>query len=443
MSRRFTMAGCAIVLLAVIVFFYSCHKNAAQPVNDPDGFAKKASDWFSTTVVAPETKMLSLPFSVLAQNSDARRFARMGRIQRILQWGDARLYNEGGIKYIVVPLDESIKPFKNKKFEFFRDLIIYADKSGTMKMAVIEVLGKENTTLGDDLQSLVHTAFRNKFLGQSEKLASVDASVIFYGRNYSLDQSFVVQAGTMKAAKAAIRTYKRSSLLPVPSVQSIKDGSILATPMKTIADAGGCGCSTTYTVGVTYDINTGEIYGVDILDESSDCGNIHAGDGDNPGGNPAPPDPDCVNAAMETFAGLMDVSTASEIVDNGISQIDALTKNYNPVWTCLKNVTWLLRSTEKGTVKLIDQQNMIWQWQSLTHDKIALVGFVLPGASVDIVQESGTPSFTEGTTNILVAGMKLDFTVKYSYVCNCNGVNPFYVQNAYQSTCFFNAAANQ
>ena len=438
---RHTFAGCLAALATVVFFSYSCHKNSSLNAADADGFSKKAADWFTDSVVAPEKKILALPFSVLAQNSNLRRFARMGRIDRILKWSDARSYNEAGMKYMVVPLDEKIKPFKNQKFEFFRDVVFYSSSSGPMKMAIIEVLSKENGSLGDDLDLIAHNTFRNRYLGQNEKMAGIDATVFFYGTNYTFDASFAVQGGIWGSTKAAIRTYRKSSLLPVPSVASIKDGSILATPMKTIAGGAGCGCQTTYTVGVTYDINSGEVLGVDILDESSDCGNIHAGEGDGGGGAPQPPDKDCLDACAQAASDLSNATTASDIVSTEITSIDALTKNYNPTWVCLKALTWALWSTEKGTVKLTDSQHNTWQWETLVHDKIALTGF--PAGGVEVVQESGTASFTPGTPNVLYAGMQLIYTVKYTPICNCPIIKDVASFNIpYVSSCIFGAKPN-
>lgn len=137
---------------------------------------------------------------------------------------------------------------------------------------------------------------------------------------------------------------------------------------------------------------------------------------------------DETNECVESFLGnptqLSDgVQTASEVISENVSTIDAITKWKKPEWVCLKSLTWALNSREEGQVQLVDPQTNKWEWKFLNHIQgLSFVGASY-GGTVTPLEDVGTPSFVAGTSNILYAGMEVKFKVKYSPVCNCPGVD--------------------
>lgn len=127
----------------------------------------------------------------------------------------------------------------------------------------------------------------------------------------------------------------------------------------------------------------------------------------------------CVEEATNNFNNTLTQSTTvSEKIITRISDIDQFTKHKDPVWKCFKGFGgWQLNSQEIGVIKLVDVPNNIWNWVSLEHGGMSMTGSPLPGASVSFSQGIGTPSIST-----LYAGMSLNFTVTYSFVCNCPNI---------------------
>lgn len=108
-------------------------------------------------------------------------------------------------------------------------------------------------------------------------------------------------------------------------------------------------------------------------------------------------------------------SVASELLSTTISIIDGFKKHKDPTWKCFKGFGgWELISQEIGIIELVDVDDDIWHWKSLSHGGISMSGSTLPGVSVSYNQGIGTPS-----VSTLYAGMSLNFSVSYSFVCNC------------------------
>ncbi len=167
------------------------------------------------------------------------------------------------------------------------------------------------------------------------------------------------------------------------------------------------------------------------------------GGGGGGGGSGSTAQDDCANAAYQAADEMSSSSsTSSQIIGMGVTDIDALTKNVNPTWVCLTNLTWNLVSQEAGTVKLTNAATNRWEWQTLTHVGITKTGGSV-GGTVTTDSGTGTPSFTPGTTGILVAGMSVHFNVTYAPAgAHCPVldiiIQPYTIP--YTAGCFFNAA---
>ena len=149
------------------------------------------------------------------------------------------------------------------------------------------------------------------------------------------------------------------------------------------------------------------------------------GGGGSGGGGGGPTENTCAIQCTAAFNALVNGSTVvSETVNLHVSDISGLTKNKNPEWRILKNLTWALFSHEIGTIEHVTYPYDRWEWRTLTHQSITLAGMPT-GGSISFSQGVGTPSFTPGTPGVLYAGMSLSFTVTYSAACNCPGVNIF------------------
>jgi hypothetical protein len=118
------------------------------------------------------------------------------------------------------------------------------------------------------------------------------------------------------------------------------------------------------------------------------------------------------------------VESVSEQISSHVTDINGITKNKNPEWKILKALTWSLVSHEIGTIEHVNYPVDRWEWRTLTHGSISFTGLSV-GGTISYSQGVGTTSFTPGTPNVLYAGMSLSFTVTYSAVCNCPGVNTF------------------
>ena len=131
----------------------------------------------------------------------------------------------------------------------------------------------------------------------------------------------------------------------------------------------------------------------------------------------------CAAQCANDFNALVNGTIiASETIDIHVSDIDGLTKNKNPEWRILKNLTWALFSHEMGTIEHVTSPEDRWEWRTLAHHSITFAGQAY-GGSVSFSQGVGTPSFTPGTSNVLYAGMSVSYTVTYAPLCNCPGVN--------------------
>ena len=154
-----------------------------------------------------------------------------------------------------------------------------------------------------------------------------------------------------------------------------------------------------------------------VNDEDDEGGGGGGGGGGSQGEN------QCAILCGNDFNALVNNTIIdSETIDTHVSDIDGLTKNKNPEWRILKNLTWALFSHEIGTIEHVTSPEDRWEWRTLAHHSITFAGAAY-GGSVSFSQGVGTPSFTPGTSNVLYAGMSVSYTVTYAPLCNCPGVN--------------------
>lgn len=122
-----------------------------------------------------------------------------------------------------------------------------------------------------------------------------------------------------------------------------------------------------------------------------------------------------------TCSALLSDMYSSTVIDNVYKSGTIINETQNTrtalyEWYCLRNnlAGWVIYSTEKAVhIKTNNQDpNLQWQFQSATHEGLALVGIVAGGG----VEPSVTASnFTMGLYNMHVY---LSLSVKYSLVCS-------------------------
>jgi len=408
-----------------MLLYTACRKQFDSSI-DSDSLTGAAKNWFEKEVVQREKDMLTASFTALPKDSYARTFARMGKLSSLLNWRKAKEHNQSGVQYVVVPVDQAVKPFRNQNFEAARAIVFFRNHAGDFQMHIVEAVSKKGGSLAMDISDIADLGFKNKYFSKSNTIGNLTASVNFYDQNYKTETSFQVNSGAWSQAKTVFVNKKG-----ITTRRRIASTMNQRTTCQT--------CTTWYLVGFWYDTQTGQVVDYEILDQWDECTDNNPppgyGDGSGDGGI----DYDCLNDCLNS-ANNITGQVVSETEGFDVNTVDAITKNKNPKWKILTNLTWSLHSQEYGVVKLVDPQTNKWQWESLTHGPITKQGFTL-GGTVTYTQGVGTPSFTAGTQNVLYAGMSLNFDVTYSPGCNCPGVSdiipPFTA--SYTSTALWDA----
>lgn len=404
-----------IVFLAssVSLVYMACKKqNSDENFN---GFLASAKTWFINTVVENENKILAT-LSNSAEDSYKRRFARMGKLNNRLDWNRATEFEEAGIKYVITPIKENVKPFKNQSFSAARFFIFYKDNSKVTQLKIIEILSSKESVLENQIQ-ITKNAFLNKLFGKKNYFGNLNATVIFYDVHYNYESSFEIKNGSWKPSKARLINQDKTKNRPV----NTRNQRITCQT-----------CVHWYLVGIWYDLQTGEIVATEILNEWDECtenGPPPAGYGEAPG-----PilDEECsisTQNQLNDLANSASVSNATLGISTLNENAETRTKKYQ--WKILHSATFYLYSFERGVHVKVNNSNpnLQWNWQSLEHQNISMVGIVV-GGSIEYSLISATP-----TIGLYNAIMDLDFKCKYSVVCKGS---PFSSESVYNANKAFN-----
>jgi hypothetical protein len=123
-----------------------------------------------------------------------------------IMWDKATEVKREDLAYSIVPLNEEIKPFKNKNYEFFRNIIFYRDENGKSNMLILEVLSKKGQSLGNDLQKIAINAFENKYFARNQDIGDLNAFIIFYNEYYVRETSFQLEGGKWTSSRISFRS---------------------------------------------------------------------------------------------------------------------------------------------------------------------------------------------------------------------------------------------
>jgi hypothetical protein len=188
-----------------ILLAYGCNKKNSREAGNNVTLTQTAKDYF--TGLANEEKVTSSQPSVTSHPQSTKyRVTPLSKMSPSIIWDQATVHERSDMSYVIMPLKEVIKPFKNKNYEFFRNVIFYKQKTGKTNMIIVEVLSKKGESLGNDLQNIAITAFENKYFSRSESIGELNAYVIFYNENYVQDTSFQLQNGKWAPARVSFRS---------------------------------------------------------------------------------------------------------------------------------------------------------------------------------------------------------------------------------------------
>ncbi len=216
-ARTYHFLICSFTALTLIFLGVGCKKVDNSVVVDQkrlvqtnakeiDPLVKMYQNYFTSEILENESKMLVLSYKEPAQNSEIRRNAHMGKLNPLLQWDKAATFQISGIRYVTIPLNEDIKPFKNKRFEFYRNFVFSKNNDGSPTLMVIEVLSKKDQTLGSDLQNLIKASIENSTSSNIQSTGDLNAYVIVYNQNYVRQKSYDLTKGKWKNKRISLNS---------------------------------------------------------------------------------------------------------------------------------------------------------------------------------------------------------------------------------------------
>lgn len=136
------------LVFSLFLLLTACQKQIDTPFEEPvsnETFIAEAKAWFANGPVQTEKKILDLPLSVLPQMASQRLFARMGKMQKKLEWENAVFYNQEDLAYLVVPVTTKLKKYGND-YDLAKSVVFYKKQGDEMKMNVVEVVSKKGTS---------------------------------------------------------------------------------------------------------------------------------------------------------------------------------------------------------------------------------------------------------------------------------------------------------
>ncbi len=202
-----------IIVLSAIASFVACKKQLRaspeelQPITGSDKTVIDAKSYFLHSILKSEDDQIVNKVKLDAKGMRTPKLpTRFGKISGIIDWNAGFVTVINGTNYLFVPLKEDIKPFKNKDYEFFRYLIFYQNVAGVQDLSVIEILGDPKTTLGDEHAKTAIGAWANKLLNSTNAIGAVNASIIFYTKEYQRESSFHVDNGVWSEKRISFRS---------------------------------------------------------------------------------------------------------------------------------------------------------------------------------------------------------------------------------------------
>lgn len=410
LSRKRKLIGLFVWMFLITgMLQVSCKKS--DEVSSPEAMLEiqDARNWFTREIVNKEKEMMQLKKWTTAQDSSARLFARMRKLDKAVDWQQAKNFSVNGWNYMIAPVEELESAFLNKQFLRGRALVIYTNPAGIRDLTVVEVLAKPGGSA--DLIQLVQAGFLNRYQLPAEKRLTGQAELLFYNRSYQYATGSRLVNGNWQDSQYRLR---------------IKVGAASKTRMMaSMAQSSSCSsCSTMYLVGFFYDMQSGKVDDYSILTQWEECTDKDQDPSYGDGGSDEATKKECIDECVEDASNLSSEGREVAItVSRRELAFDQIRKEVLLKWKVLQGLTWSVYSYEKGTVKMVSMNPTKWVWESLTHDRMGVEGFSIAG-TIEVENDIGIPSFTTGTKNVLYAGMQLTYTMVYTPVCgSCGGLD--------------------
>ena len=207
--KNFRILIVSVFALSSMLFLINgCKKNSLDPINPNLTFIQDAKNYFNTLLAKEKTLQGGRTSSQKGTNQPM--VERMKAMNAYLNWDEAKEYNTDGIKYLIAPVKHDVKPFTNKDFEAAKSLVFYEDDLKKIHMDVVEILSDKGTSLGNNVQEIIRTAFINMYLGKSKSTTNVNANVIFYNEDYISKSSYKIIKGTWSKSKFKLQNEKKA-----------------------------------------------------------------------------------------------------------------------------------------------------------------------------------------------------------------------------------------
>ena len=151
-----------------------------------------------------EKKMLDLPFTILPQQGPQRIFARMGTLEKKLNWNEAKQYSNVGVDFLIVPLNFNLKPF-GENYELARFIVFYKSKTSGITMEIVELLSKKGESFKGKQAEIIAACVNNKLAQKNENISGVNADVFFYNDQYRRVGSYEIKNGGIQKTKNRLK----------------------------------------------------------------------------------------------------------------------------------------------------------------------------------------------------------------------------------------------
>jgi len=262
-------------LFLLTLLYTACKKQEESHGETSKVTIEDSKSWFKTNIVE-STDASKATFS---KTSLKDKFASVKKLDKFLKWEEAKIFNTRELNYVVIPIDQSIKPFSNRNFQALRFLVIYKDQSKAMDMNIVEVVGKKGKPLEMDPKEIGNTAFSNMYFKEDKDLGRLNANILFYKKDYSFEKGFQVIAGKWSASNFVIVAMNPASDPSASALDNTMKRNLSSTKTLGVGEedpnaAPVSGCHNMYLIGYWYDLNTGVIDSYEVLDhwlEGSDC----------------------------------------------------------------------------------------------------------------------------------------------------------------------------
>lgn len=211
MKKPILILGCVLTTFLVIA---ACKKQLNPDQNEitenrvsTNQLVSPSKSFFISTVLKSEAETKTLPKTTLSKSKEATNLPldRMTKLSKDINWDGGFKLNIGESGFVFVPINESIKPFLNKEFEFVRYLVFEPKASGIFNLSVIELLGDKGTSLKSPKQ-MAMSAFKNIQLNVANPLPDLNASIILYNQKYERLKSYHVSNGKWEIKRISFRS---------------------------------------------------------------------------------------------------------------------------------------------------------------------------------------------------------------------------------------------